>query len=172
MVFTKEILEQYNFDIIPNLPTTNEIDIRSITEGRVTKELYEVITSHFSRLNMEIYCIFIPASRFSDHSQWIPVDIEGYENCFEYSKYDMSIKLNTISVKDNIKLMVEKFNWCPPIIFVPELEGEICGAIWCHAIGFSSKNINYYKDKHIISSFDEAKILFEESPHWVHVKIG
>jgi hypothetical protein len=112
--------------------------------------------------------VFIPALRATDFSQWIPTDIEGYENCYEYGA---DIKLSTISTKDNIRLMVEKYDWSPKIIFESSLEGLNTGKIICHVLAIDNKDINKYKNK-TINSYQEALQLFSDGINWAHIKIG
>jgi hypothetical protein len=122
-----------------NGASTNDLDLSCECQGRVTDYVFRATLEHYARLEMPIYTIY----------KWIPINIVDDEVIYNITTNDINIFL-------------------PKIVKVEELEGEICGQIYCHAVGtFQSHR---YINKPVLN-YEEAKNEFVEKC-WLHMKIG
>jgi hypothetical protein len=129
-----------------NGASTNDLDLSCECQGRVTDYVFRTTLEHYARLEMPIYAIYIPKKRKYDIYRWIPIHI--IDNTLVVANHEASRKIRILEVED--------------------LEGEICGKIYCHAVG-SFQMLRYLNLPNL--NYEEAQIEFGEKC-WLHMKIG
>lgn len=135
---------------IKNAPTTNDFDLSSTCNGKVTPALFRAIINHFARMEKGVRGVYLPAARRGDEFDWVTFDAsdvaaiakapEGYiEDIWRSGKLPSGALI-------------------PPCVYTNRLEGETADGIFCYAVSDDPNGIGYFyqqPDAHYVETLSD-----------------
>jgi hypothetical protein len=111
---------------IKNAPTTNDIDLRSTCDGKITPALFRAIANHFARMEKKVRAVYIPAARRGDEFDWVT---------FNAADFDALARVPD-SVAEEIwrSGQLPSGALIPPCVYTNRLEGVSADGIYVYAV--------------------------------------
>jgi hypothetical protein len=145
-----------NKNIFLNYPQENCYDLSAITQGKLTKFMFEEIINHFCQKQIPIYGVYVPVTKKMDIFDWQAINVET--------------NIIPSQIQDKIwkeyKIECTEDSIIPTIIFANLGEQE--DGIYCFAVG--TNNLNMIWEKKNIPFNDIDKVFGKENI--MIIKIG
>lgn len=121
---------------IKNAPTTNDFDMRSTCNGKITPALFRAIINHFARMEKGVRAVYLPAARRGDEFDWVTFNASDL-NAIAHAPDSM--------IEDIWKQgSLPSGALIPPCVYTNRLEGESASGVYVYAVSDSPDGIGYF----------------------------
>ncbi|MDP4224810.1 MAG: hypothetical protein Q8910_00370 [Bacteroidota bacterium] len=123
-------------DRIKNAPTTNDFDLRSTCNGRITPALFRAIINHFARMEKGVRAVYLPAARRGDEFDWVTFNANDLTAIAKAPDSMIEEIWRQGSLPSGALI--------PPCAYTNRLEGETANGVFAYAVSDDPDGIGYF----------------------------